>query len=157
MGITRRCPECETGIKAPGRTPWRRAYCSTLCRRNAKRNRQRRRRALNGLCRECGRPAFPFVNCDACRAVIRERAQTTRTAAGKKRYRPGPARKPKIGGRAMSDRVLDALERFDSLAETVWTADPASFHTKERCNGPKSRRYSPRKGTQHRMRYPKGG
>ena len=141
---------CETGIKAPERTPWRRDYCSPLCRRTAKKRRQRRRWMLNGRCRECGRPAFPYVNCDDCRAVIRERGQATRAAAGMKRYRPGPARKPKIGGREMSDRVLDAIERFDSLAETVWTADPASSHNNEYAKGLAGRRQSPNKGTQDR-------
>ena len=148
MGITRRCPECETGIKAPERTPWRRDYCSGLCRRTAKKRRQRRRWALNGRCRECGRPAFPYVNCEPCRAVVRARSQALRTVAGKKRYRPGPARRPVIGGRAMSERIVDAFERFDSLAETVWMADPASFYTNEQCDGPLSKRQSPRRGTQ---------
>lgn len=113
-------------------------YCSRKCQQHVAQKRYKRKKIEAGACPICGRPAFPFHRCADCRELHRRQQEDKARRVGRTKRRPAAnrtgCRRPRIwiGRRRLtvSAKVLDALERFESIAETVWKADPASDHVR---------------------------
>lgn len=72
----------------------------------------------------CSRKAFPYARCELHRAE--ERVRNRKPGVKRRAHRKNDKRtNPHIGKMVLSDRVTEALKRFEALGDGVH-ADPAS-------------------------------
>ena len=128
----------------------RRRYCSDECGIFIRQVRWQKKMVKDGRCPYCGKHAFPYYRCPKCRGKHTAGEKHLYPTSKKSATRGDSRLRPRIvNKKPCSARVLDAIERFESLTETVLKADPPSYHIRQL-----KRFASPNKGTQDR-RVPK--